>query len=114
MKKILLILGFIIGVSANGQNATYTDNDGDGVIEYVLTNDAGVVLETGFYYNRQKVRTWTSYYPNGKKETVARFRNGLRHGLWVNYDHSGKKVLEVVYKNGKKISASQHSYASSN
>ena len=68
MKKILLILGFIIGVSANGQNATYTDNDGDGVIEYVLTNDAGVVLETGFYYNRQKVRTWTSYYPNGKKK----------------------------------------------
>ena len=114
MKNFLLILALIIGVSVNGQNATYTDNDGDGVIEYVLKNNEGVVLETGFYYNRQKVRTWTAYYSDGKKQTVARFKNGLRHGLWSMYDQNGKVVFEVVYKDGKKVSASQHSYASSN
>jgi len=114
MKKILLILGFIIGVSANAQNATYTDNDGDGVIEYVLKNNEGIVLETGFYYNRKKVKTWTAYYPDGKKQIVARFKNGARHGLWSMYDQNGNVVFKIVYKDGKRVSASQHSYASSN
>ena len=114
MKKFLFLIGLIFTFTVKAQKAIYTDNDGDGVIEYVLRNDDGIVLETGFYYNKQKVKTWTSYYPDGKKQYVARFKNGVRHGLWAMYDQSGKVVFEVIYKDGKKVSASQHSYASSN
>lgn len=114
MKKVLFIFSLVFGLSMSAQNATYTDQDGDGVIEYVLKDNSGKVLETGSYYNQKKVRTWTSYHPNGKKQTVARFKNGVRHGNWYMYDENGLLVFEITYKDGKKVSASQHSYASNN
>lgn len=114
MKKILLFWSLVLGFSMLAQKAHYTDNDGDGVIEYVLVSQNGQVLETGSYYNQKKVRTWTSYHPNGGKQTVAKFKNGLRHGNWFMYDEKGLLVFEITYNEGKKVSASQHSYASNN
>lgn len=114
MKKILLFCSLVLGFSMAAQKAHYTDNDGDGVIEYVLVNQNGQVLETGYYYNQKMTGTWTSFYPNGKKQTVAKFRNGVRHGNWFMYNENGLVIFQVVYKEGKKVSASQHSYASNN
>jgi hypothetical protein len=42
------------------------------------------------------------------------FKNGLRHGKWLMYNEKGLVIFEISYKNGKKVSASQHSYASNN
>lgn len=114
MKKVLLILFFMFGYASYAQQAIYTDNDGDGIIEYVLKDKNGKVLETGYYYNKKMVGTWTSYFPNGKKQTVAKFKNGVRHGNWSMYDETGKLLFNVMFKEGKKVSASQHSYATNN
>ena len=107
---LMLFLGF----NLFSQNAIYTDYDDNKIIEYTLQDEDGKVLETGSYFNQKKVRTWTSYHPNGGKQTVAKFKNGLRHGNWFMYDEKGLLVFEITYKEGKKVSASQHSYASNN
>ena len=114
MKKNLFIFRLMLGFSMSAQKAIYTDQDGDGVIEYVLEDNDGGVLETGFYYQQKKVKTWISYYADGNKRVVARFKNGLRHGKWFMYNEKGLVVYEITYKSGKRVSASQHSYASNN
>jgi antitoxin component YwqK of YwqJK toxin-antitoxin module len=114
MKKNLFIFSLVLGFSMSAQKAIYTDLDGDGVIEYVLKDNNGDVLESGFYYQQKKVKTWVSYYSNGSKQVVGRFKNGQRHGNWFMYDEKGLVIFEISYKNGKKVSASQHSYASNN
>jgi antitoxin component YwqK of YwqJK toxin-antitoxin module len=114
MKKNLFIFSLVLGFSMSAQKAIYTDLDGDGVIEYVLEDNDGGVLETGFYYQQKKVKTWISYYADGNKRVVARFKNGLRHGKWFMYNEKGLVVYEITYKSGKRVSASQHSYASNN
>jgi len=49
MKKNLFIFSLVLGFSMSAQKAIYTDLDGDGVIEYVLKDNNGDVLESGFY-----------------------------------------------------------------
>lgn len=112
MKNLIVLLLVFMSLPTFAQQAIYTDNDGDGIIEYTLYNKNGKVEETGFYVNGKMTGTWTSYYPNGKKKMVAKFRNGVKHGTWLVYDSKNRVVTEVVYNNNKKVSASQHNYAS--
>ena len=112
MKNLIVLLLVFMSLPVMAQQALYTDNDGDGVIEYTLLNNNGKVEETGFYLNGKMTGTWTSYYPNGKKKMVAKFKNGVKHGTWLVYDTQNRVVTEVVYNNDKKVSASQHNYAS--
>jgi antitoxin component YwqK of YwqJK toxin-antitoxin module len=111
MKTILIITLLFLNLNLFAQKAIYTDNDGDGVIEYTLMDDFKKVLETGYYQNNKMVGTWTLFYPNGKKRVVAKFKNGIKQGLWLVYDDKGRILTEVFYKDDKKISASQHIYA---
>lgn len=111
MKHLFFILLSVFTFSVYGQKAIYTDNNGDGIIEYTLLNDLGKVMETGYYKSGKMVGTWISYHPNGKKMMVAKFKNGIKEGTWWVYDNQGRVLNQIVYKNNRKISASQHSYA---
>jgi antitoxin component YwqK of YwqJK toxin-antitoxin module len=111
MKKVLVLLTLIVGLPIFSQNAIYTDNDGDGIIEYVLKNSNGRVEETGFYSNGKMTGVWTSYYESGQRKVVARFKNGVKHGTWLIYDSKGRVSTEIVYKEDRKVSATQHKYA---
>jgi antitoxin component YwqK of YwqJK toxin-antitoxin module len=111
MKKIFTLFAVLLTFPILAQNAIYTDQDGDGVIEYELFKD-GLVIEKGFYYNGKMTGTWTSFTPDGKKQMVAKFKNGVKHGYWYVYDNKGRVVTEILYKDDKKVSATQHKYAS--
>jgi antitoxin component YwqK of YwqJK toxin-antitoxin module len=112
MKKILLIIGILLSFQAFSQQSIYTDENGDGIIEYSQVSKDGKLVEKGFYYNGKMVGTWTSYYPSGKKQVIAKFKSGVKHGTWYIYDSEGRIVVEVEYKDGLKVSATQHKYAS--
>lgn len=114
MKKIFLLFSLVFAFSMSAQKAYYTDDDGNGVIEYVLLDNEGNKLETGFYCNKKMTGTWISYHPGGKKNVVAKFKNGVRHGNWIIYNQQGQIVYQILYKSGKKVSASQHNYATNN
>ena len=110
MKKIILIFGLILSSSIFAQQAVYTDNDGDGIVEYNLINKDGRTIESGYYYEGKMVGTWTSFYPNGKKQFIARFKNGLKHGKWISYDSQGRELFVITYQDGLRTSATQNRY----
>jgi antitoxin component YwqK of YwqJK toxin-antitoxin module len=112
MRNFLLIVSLILGFSLSAQQSTYTDDDGDGVIEYTLTSKDGKVIETGYYLNGKMHGTWTSFYPSGKKQAVVKFRNGKKNGKWTFFDQEGRTSLVVTYDNDKKIMATQNQYSS--
>lgn len=43
--------------------------------------------------------------PKGKKILEGEFREGLKQGVWVQYDETGKKVAERTFENGAEIQA---------
>lgn len=112
MRNFLLIVSLILGFSVSAQQATYTDLDGDGVIEYTLKSKDGKVIETGYYLNSKMHGTWTSFHPSGKKQAVVKFRNGKKHGKWIFFDQEGRTTLVVTYENDRKIMATQSQYSS--
>lgn len=112
MKNILLIICFLLSVEGFSQKSIYTDENGDGIVEYLQLSKEGNVVEKGYYFEGKMVGTWVSYYPSGKKQVVAKFKSGLKHGTWFIYDTQGRVVVEVLYKDGIKVSATQHKYAS--
>lgn len=112
MRYLFSLLFLILSISGFSQQSIYTDNDGDGIIEYKLIDKKGNSVETGFYYNGKMVGTWTSYFPNGKKQYIARFKNGAKHGKWLTFDTSGRVLYEIYYNEGLRVSATQHQYSS--
>lgn len=110
MRRLVFICIMLLSTSLFSQTAIYTDEDGDGIVEYVLKSDEGKVIETGYYLNWKMHGTWTSYYDSGEKHTIARFRNGERHGKWVFFDRQGRLTFSVTYDKNKKIMATQNRY----
>lgn len=112
MRQFLLITSLVLGFGLAAQQATYTDLDGDGVVEYTLKSQDGKVIETGYYLNSKMHGTWTSFYPSGKKQAVVKFRDGKKHGKWIFFDQEGRTTLVVTYENDRKIMATQSQYSS--
>ena len=108
MKNILFIFGILLSIQAFSQQSIYTDENGDGIIEYTQVSKDGKLVERGYYYEGKMVGTWTSYYPSGKKQVIAKFKSGVKHGTWYIYDTEGRVVVQVEYKDGFKVSATQH------
>jgi antitoxin component YwqK of YwqJK toxin-antitoxin module len=110
MKKILFLLSFLMFQSLYSQTTEFTDNNGDGVIEYRLVSTNGTLLEEGYYFNNKMVGTWRLYTNSGDLQMVAQFRNGLKHGKWLIYDEKGRVKTEIVYVQNRKESATEHRY----
>ena len=110
MKRTLLIMFMLISNYLFSQTTLYTDNDGDGVIEYTLLRPNGSVEEEGFYLNGKMVKTWISYFEDGKVSIKANFKNGLRHGSWLIYDENGNIKYEILYSEGIRKKVIEHHY----
>lgn len=111
MKKLLFLISFFVFQSLYSQTTEFTDNNGDGVIEYRLISQNGILLEEGFYFNNKMVGTWKLYTQDGKLQMVAKFKNGLKHGTWLIYDEKGRIKTEIVYVQNYKESAVEHKYS---
>jgi hypothetical protein len=48
----------------------------------------------------------TEYFENGKRKTIATFKEGVQDGLNVYWDEEGNKVLERIWKDGEVIAES--------
>ncbi len=47
-----------------------------------------------------KQGTAITYYPNGKKQTEAEFKNGYLQGNFLMWDREGNKIADGIYKKG--------------
>jgi len=69
-----------------------------------------VILEEGTFVKSLKSGLWTSFYPNGKIEAVAYYKEGIKNRNWKSYDTKGRLITKVKYKNGRMVSAVQARY----
>lgn len=69
-----------------------------------------VILEEGTFVKGFRSGVWTSFYPSGKVEAVAYYKEGIKNGSWRTYDSKGRLITKVKYKKGRMVSAVQARY----
>ncbi|MDX2360244.1 MAG: hypothetical protein QNK23_05530 [Crocinitomicaceae bacterium] len=62
------------------------------------------VKTTGSYVDNKKHGVWMEYDLEGKKYSMTRFKNGIRHGWSIIYNASGNEYLRQYYYYGKPLS----------
>lgn len=63
------------------------------------------LLFKGSFKDDKPIGKHVHYFPNGAKRYVRRYKNGLRHGTWREFDEKGVLVHEFSYKNNTMVSA---------
>ena len=51
----------------------------------------------GKYINQGKYVEW---YKNGNMALEGQFKDGFKDGVWIQYDETGRKVMEKLFRNG--------------
>ena len=110
MKKTLLILFVLFGLSSTAQTVSVTDWNNDNVLEYVKWSEEGYKLESGSILYGKFIATFFSYYPDGSVRTKAYFRDGKKHGLWKYFNERGDITHEIVYEDNRRVKASMTRY----
>jgi antitoxin component YwqK of YwqJK toxin-antitoxin module len=71
--------------------------------DYTEYFNSGAVKEKGKYDMDKKIGIWERYHVTGKKMTLERYKNGLRHGWCYGYDESGKELGKQYYFDGRPL-----------
>jgi antitoxin component YwqK of YwqJK toxin-antitoxin module len=105
MRTLILLMGLFLSVSAySQQNIVYEQDPVTEVITYKKYHDNGILAEEGTYNSKRQLHgKFYSYNLQGKLLTEAKFKNGLKHGVWKHYDD--QKVTKVEYYFGRMIKA---------
>lgn len=117
MKKVILVLGLLFSSVLFAQTEeTYVKCDLTNSITYTKTSENGVVLETGTFNEFGKHDgTWKQYDAKGNLLVIAKFENGIKHGVWRHWFRN--KYAEVLYNKGRKVSSKlviERNYIASN
>lgn len=84
---------------AQEENKPIYELKGD-LIEATLFHANGAVAQTGFYTKDNKLEgMWVSYDATGNKTAVAYYYEGEKVGTWTFYNGDTKK--EVTYENSR-------------
>ena len=113
MKKLFTTLFILFTLPLFSQVVErYEAYDVDTLTVYYTKVDTvkNVILEEGTFVKGFKSGLWTSFYPNGKIEAVAYYKEGIKNGSWRTYDSKGRLITKVKYKKGRMVSAVQARY----
>ena len=113
MKKLLTILVLLFTTPVFSQAVeNYEAYDVDTLTVYYTKKDTvkNITLEEGTLINGLRSGIWTSYYPNGKVQAIACYKEGKKIGKWRSYDSKGRLITEVRYKKGRMVYATQSRY----
>ncbi|MFT4848511.1 MAG: antitoxin component YwqK of YwqJK toxin-antitoxin module [Sediminicola sp.] len=108
MKKLILVLVVLLSanvmVAQSCKTKTVCKKDSyvlnNGLIEATLFHKNGVVSQTGFYTEDNKLQgEWISYDIEGNKTATANYNNGEKVGTWTFYQGAIQK--EVTYKDSR-------------
>lgn len=91
MKKVLIIVFVLIGLTLNAQKT-----------EVIITDTNGNVIERG-YYNKQnqKDSIWYVYNDEGRVVIETQYENGVKSGIWRMYNENGRVIFKILYVDGK-------------
>lgn len=106
MKRIIALLVILIAANtAFAQECKKTCKKSDyvmvdGLIKAKLFHDNGVVAQTGYYNEDNKLQgEWISYDTEGNKTAMAYYENGEKVGTWTFYQGDQRK--EVTYDDSR-------------
>ena len=89
MKKLItLVMAIVLGMWVNAQNIDVT---------YYKNGNVKIATYTDGSYSEV-----TSYHKNGNLKSIARYVNGVPHGVWQEYDKHETLISEGNYSYGKK------------
>lgn len=75
----------------------YKDNLKDGEWTFYDYQD-GSISSKGTYNNEEKQGLWTSYMTSGLVDNEINWKDGLKEGVFIEYDSLGNKINEGIYK----------------
>ncbi|GAB4140887.1 MAG: hypothetical protein Fur0041_16060 [Bacteroidia bacterium] len=68
--------------------------------EFSIYNSRGQLMLHGFYRDQLKDSIWTTYYPDGKKNSETPYKKGAITGTFRKWHANGKLMLQVNCVNG--------------
>lgn len=91
MKKVLIIVFVLMGLTLNAQKT-----------EVTITDINGKVIEKGYYDEQnQRDSIWRGYDDNGKVVLESEYKNGIKTGIWRMYNEKGRLIFKILYVDGK-------------
>jgi antitoxin component YwqK of YwqJK toxin-antitoxin module len=100
-----MVVYYLTGKDEKQPSCSFTCTYKQGVMhgEYVKYFESGALMEKGNYVGGKKEGVWEHYYPGGTKESIERYKNGIRHGWTISFDNLGKEYSKTYYFNGHKL-----------
>jgi antitoxin component YwqK of YwqJK toxin-antitoxin module len=56
----------------------------------------------GSFKDGKRTGRWITFYPDGKMKQILTFTQGILHGGYQSFDHSGKVLVSGLYSSGKR------------
>ena len=99
MKNILLLLIiFTFTVSAQESIKPQFEKEG-GLTKVIFFHDNGVKAQTGYLKDNNRHGNWISYNRSGKKVSMGSFQSDLKNGQWFFWNEN--ELIEVIYLDNK-------------
>ncbi|MDO6737292.1 nicotinic acid mononucleotide adenyltransferase [Wenyingzhuangia sp. 2_MG-2023] len=97
MKKILIIVGLMIGfVSYSQDKKVKVEQEGD-LFEVTFYHDNGEVSQTGYITADKKLQgTWKSFDLKGEKKALGHYDNGKKTGTWFFWNANNNQAYTQV------------------
>lgn len=112
MKSLILAAALMFGASASAQNGTSqtagssaleVSNEDGKLMKVTWYHTNGVVRETGYFLNGEKHGQWMTFDESGKKLSEANYKEGQKDGNWSVWHDNGTVRYHMVYSNNKRI-----------
>ncbi len=117
MKNFMIL--FMVGLSfyGYGQQNPSTETYSDGTVKTIIQptgkgtslvkkfDEKGNLSETGTWKDGYKDKSWISYRADGSIAAIGNFNYGVREGIWLVFDETGKVKYEITYENNKVVNA---------
>lgn len=91
----------------NGQYEEYVVGS-DGQTAYALYNENGLLLETGFFADKERDGQWITFDASGNKTAEIQYNKGAKDGDMLIWNEHGVLLYKVVYEGGVKKHAYQY------
>jgi len=85
-----------------GRGFEYAATDGRVIVLKEYKDDFLIYSENINKYNTQGKETekWIYFHDNGQEHLIGNYENGLKNGVWMEYDINGKLINMLNYTNG--------------
>lgn len=91
----------------NGQFEEYVVGE-NGQTSYALYSESGVLMETGFFADKERDGQWVTFDASGNKTAQMQYSDGNKDGDMFIWNGHGDLLYKIVYKYGARTQAYQY------